>query len=201
MAKLALLRDSFSGASIDSTLWPTTYGTAGIDTGRCKLPSVGTTYSGITSATDWDATESGIAIQFTPPALGDTREFSLSVVVDGSNQLQMFVSGTTTLFLRRKLAGANSDATLTYSSTDHLWWRIRESGGTAFWDTSPDGVTWTNRRTLSHSLTLTAVSADISCGAYGTETNSDAFVDNVNIYPLAPPPRGTYRYRLPLLVR
>ena len=36
-------------------------------------------------------------------------------------------------------------ATLTYSATDHAWLRLREAAGTVFWDTSPDGVTWTNR--------------------------------------------------------
>lgn len=36
-------------------------------------------------------------------------------------------------------------ATLTYSPVTHAFWRVRESGGTIFWDTSSDGVTWTNR--------------------------------------------------------
>src|SRR5207244_13315372 len=34
-------------------------------------------------------------------------------------------------------------ATLTYSSTDYQWWRVRESGGVGYWATSPDKANWT----------------------------------------------------------
>ena len=40
-------------------------------------------------------------------------------------------------------------ATLTYSPTQHLYWRVRESAGTIYWDTSADGTTWTNRAQTS----------------------------------------------------
>jgi hypothetical protein len=32
-----------------------------------------------------------------------------------------------------------------YSPTQHRWFRFREAAGTTYWDTSPDGVTWTNQ--------------------------------------------------------
>jgi hypothetical protein len=34
-------------------------------------------------------------------------------------------------------------ATLTYSPVTHAYWRVRDTAGTVFWETSPDGVTWT----------------------------------------------------------
>ncbi len=42
-----------------------------------------------------------------------------------------------------------SQVSLTYSPTDHRWVRVRLSGGSLLWDTSPDAATWTNRRTLA----------------------------------------------------
>jgi len=36
-----------------------------------------------------------------------------------------------------------------YDPVEHAWVRIREASGTVYWDTSPDGATWTNRRTLA----------------------------------------------------
>lgn len=38
-------------------------------------------------------------------------------------------------------------ATLTYSPTTHAYWRIRESAGTVYWDTSSNGTTWTTQGT------------------------------------------------------
>jgi hypothetical protein len=32
---------------------------------------------------------------------------------------------------------------LTYSATSHAWWRIRETSGSVYWETSADGQTWT----------------------------------------------------------
>ncbi len=42
-----------------------------------------------------------------------------------------------------------SQVTLTYDPVAHRWVRLRRSGNSVLWDTSPDGVTWTNRRTLA----------------------------------------------------
>ena len=40
---------------------------------------------------------------------------------------------------------------LTYSSATHAYWRIREANGTVYWDTSPDGASWTNAATAAAS--------------------------------------------------
>lgn len=42
-----------------------------------------------------------------------------------------------------------SPTTLTYNATNHRWVRIRRSGNSILWDTSADGSSWTNRRTLT----------------------------------------------------
>src|SRR3546814_14352831 len=38
---------------------------------------------------------------------------------------------------------------IAYDSTNHAWLRIREDSGTLFWDTSADGLVWTNRRSTA----------------------------------------------------
>ncbi|MCC6558094.1 MAG: hypothetical protein IT372_34535, partial [Polyangiaceae bacterium] len=40
----------------------------------------------------------------------------------------------------------NSDVT-NYDPVQHRFWQIREASGTLTWETSPDGVTWTTRKT------------------------------------------------------
>jgi hypothetical protein len=58
-----------------------------------------------------------------------------------------FIKTGANLVFRDNTTGAHNDTSVTYSSTTHLWWRLRESGGSILWDTSTDGSTWTNRRT------------------------------------------------------
>jgi hypothetical protein len=36
-------------------------------------------------------------------------------------------------------------ASLLYVADDHRWWKIREAGGTVYWETSPDGAAWVVR--------------------------------------------------------
>jgi hypothetical protein len=39
-------------------------------------------------------------------------------------------------------------ATLTYSPVAHAYWRVRDTAGRVYWETSPDGVTWTTQGTV-----------------------------------------------------
>lgn len=50
------------------------------------------------------------------------------------------------LFFRMRINDQIFDrANVTYSATTHRWWQIRERAGTMYWETSPDGVSWTVR--------------------------------------------------------
>ncbi|MBR8638611.1 hypothetical protein KEF29_03180 [Streptomyces tuirus] len=72
---------------------------------------------------------------------------------------------------------------LTYSPTDHLWLRLREDGTNVYWDTSPDGSTWTNRRTLATPAWIPASIDDtaVDLWAYRDAGVTDyAAYDNVN---------------------
>jgi hypothetical protein len=59
--------------------------------------------------------------------------------------------GTITIEAHYSNAGDNGTTfSATYSATDHVCFRIRETGSDIYWDTSPAGCnTWTNRRRLS----------------------------------------------------
>jgi hypothetical protein len=39
------------------------------------------------------------------------------------------------------------DTTIPYDRIAHRWWRLREHNGTLYWDTSPNNIDWTTRRT------------------------------------------------------
>lgn len=80
-------------------------------------------------------------------------------------------------------SGATSDTTLTYDPVAHKHKRVRVSadGQTIYWDTSPDGTTWTNRRNKVKVANLTVVSGYLYhwSGTWGSGTGTTVF-DNVN---------------------
>jgi hypothetical protein len=113
-----------------------------------------------------------------------SREAFMEFLVDSNNGVAFYQSGSTNLTMRRKTAGAADQTAVAYDAVAMRWLRIRESGGTLYWDTSPDGNTWTNQRTYPHTLNLSVGSISFSAGFYGTETADTLFVDNVNNPPV-----------------
>src|SRR5206468_6555447 len=60
--------------------------------------------------------------------------------------------GVPTLSFREKLGGVDSSTTLTFDATAHAYWRIRNTAGVNYWETSPDGATWTVRRSKASAV-------------------------------------------------
>jgi hypothetical protein len=87
------------------------------------------------------------------------------------------------LVLRETVNGVTSDTSITYNATDHRWWRLRVSGTTVNWETSPDGATWTTRRTKTAGTSVDRLArAQLGCGYSGTAPSPLYFeVDNVAV--------------------
>jgi hypothetical protein len=113
---------------------------------------------------------------------GGTVETQFLVKTDASNAIGFIVSGTG-LTMRERAAGTNSDTFITFNATNHKYLRIRESAGVLYWDTSPDGTTWTQQRSRTRTGTNpTAAQVVLQAGYYGTETTpGTAIFDDVNI--------------------
>ncbi len=121
---------------------------------------------------------------------GTSCETQMVVLINGTNSALIF-KGNASMIFRHRANGTNSDSgAVTYNATTHRWWRIRESGGTIFWDTSPDGITWTNRRSLASALNWSVVTIQVNAGTYDTSqaTPGTAIFDNVNL----PHPRSFF---------
>lgn|GEM_PF-5054132 len=184
MAKLETLTDNFTTAS-SANWWG--YGEYGSDSpvvtsGRLVLtPTSG--YPTLSSQSTYDLTASFAMVQFVQNAnvgLGSiTVEFG--VKVDSDNALRFVVAGNTLIF-REAIGGANSDTSVTYSSATHKFFRIRESGGTVYWETSADSLAWTTQRSKTTTLTLTALTAYFMAGFWDAETSAGtALFDNFNL--------------------
>lgn len=83
-------------------------------------------------------------------------------------------------------AGADDKTGIPYDAVAHRFWRIREAAGTTYWETAPDGTTWTVRRTLADPIPSTALDVILNAGYYGTESAPGvALFDNVNTVPVS----------------
>lgn len=182
MAKIATLTDDF--ATKDTTKW-TWSGSPSVSGGQLLVPAT-SGYANIVTATTYDLTSSSFAVQLAQragPGNG-TVDTQLVITLDANNIIKMLIEGPT-LYFQVTIAGAGSTpGSVTYSATTHAWWRVREAAGTLFYETSPNGTTWTQQASRATPFTVTAVTASLAAGYYGTEPSpGTAIWDNVNLTP------------------
>ncbi|MEW1922262.1 hypothetical protein [Streptomyces sp. NPDC088360] len=78
--------------------------------------------------------------------------------------------------------------TLAFDPVAHRWWRFREAAGTFYWETSPNAVTWTVRRSMATNQWLRFGTLRTNFEAYAASgTPTVAEVDNVNVIPSTVP--------------
>lgn len=195
MANTSTITDQFNGPSL-TALWPGSFGGADINGGRGRIPSAmngaSTGFAGIQSPSTVTLDSMFAQIEVAPPNGGATGSIVtalvLSNITTSGSQIRISVNSRTGQIRFENNVGF-SDATpttLTYSATDHAWWRIRISGGSVLYETAPDGRVWTVRRTL-------ATPAWVNSGASqsvlmetqrASGASNFAFVDNFNVLPV-----------------
>lgn len=134
------------------------------------------------TTTPYDLTESAVYARVVHTAGTSNEPYMMFGDPGGifvGNQLQFVLNGGL-LFLRELVAGVSNDTTVAYDAVSMAWWRIRHAGTDVFWDTSPDGTTWTNRRTKTAAFAVTG--GRVKFGAFNFAANqvTAATFDNVN---------------------
>ncbi|MEU8316620.1 MULTISPECIES: hypothetical protein [Actinomycetes] len=152
---LETLADGFDNGQLDPVFWPASYGGVTEAGGRARIPCTPGVPAGLKSGRQWTLTGSQFVVRLTSlPAAGGSSSASLTVVANSTT------AGTRAGFYYSPLDGylrCMSDvggfdgaaAIIPYNSTYHLWLRLREAGGTLYWETSPDGYSWAVQRTLT----------------------------------------------------
>lgn len=172
--------DTFPGSSF-AAHWTTLYGTYSVSGGVARITSqVG--YSGALTNSGLSLIGRRVVIEAwkdtDPDPVANNTEIYLSFRTDVGSDVSVSVWQNDIIFI-----GAGANASVTYNATTHRWWRIREFGGTVYWDTSSDGITWTNRKTEATSgFTLTSGHVEIGAGRSAGTSNLGYF-DNLNNAP------------------
>lgn len=151
---LAQLGDDFDDGATDPALWTAAGGAADVE-GRLRLPCVPGVVSRYTSARQWTLTGSRLTGKLctVPTTLGSSAA-TLSMYVysqtTGTRFRWLYNALTNELRALNEVGSADASPTvLTYNPIQHAWLRIRESGGTVYFETSADGFGWTVRRSLA----------------------------------------------------
>ena len=152
---LAQLGDDFDATSVDTTRWATVYGGASQVGGRARIPCVPSAFAGFLSAREWKLTGSKATAKLCKvPAANGSSTGAASMWVNsatsGTRIGWTYNPATGVLFCDNHVGfGDASHTALTYNAIDYAWLRVRESGGTVYWESSGDGVSWTVRRSLA----------------------------------------------------
>lgn len=168
------------------------FGGVSIVDGQGQAPTINSYSAWSTGADLYRLTDSALFVKV-PQVSGTagSRQNSIKFEIDANNSVEMSMDGGT-FKGRVQKAGTTTDTALgAYSATADAWWRVRESGGTVYWDTSPDAVTWNNRGSAIHGLDLTAVKVNLQAGYWNAAEAGGPFppaiYDNLNT---VPPPSG-----------
>jgi hypothetical protein len=176
------LVDTFA-TQIDPAVWGT-YGEATWESGRLRCNST-TAYAGAYTLGSYDFRESFFLAQVVAPPAAASRETTITISgVSGYGAAFAVLNSPRQLMMRRKQA-ANSDTFLTYDPVAHAWLRVRLTGTTLGFDTSPDGVTWTQRRSITTTADLAAAQIEMSVGQWAAEADiQPGYFDNINSPPV-----------------
>ena len=85
------------------------------------------------------------------------------------------------LIMRRRINDVINDrVNIPYDAVNHRWWQLREKAGTLYWETSPNGVTWTIRHQEATPSATTAI-VTLAAGSGNADPQPDLVsFDNFN---------------------
>ena len=160
-----VLVDDFDGTL---ALWPNSYGDYLLQAGNSRVRVEHTAgYSMLYSDYVSLVGKAFVAnVEHAAPA--GAREVYMAAEVDfASGNYVCFSQHGGTLYMRHVRLGVTSEETVSYDGTSMRWLRLRESSGSFYWDTSPDGVTWTQRYTFTSILNVSSVMLGVGAGDFG----------------------------------
>lgn len=144
-------------------------------------------YAGLVSASAFDLTSSSIVIEV-PVAPPESAQAHIGLELNGplENDVEMVVEQGKLKF-GVEIADTHQElGSVLYSAQDHRWWRIREASNTLYWETAPDGKTWTTRMQVSPPpVPINVLDIEIHAGTWAAQPAlGDCRADNVNLPPL-----------------
>lgn len=154
-------------------------------------------YHELETVETYDLTDSWVFLKLVNAgnqSLASYEAYPIQLLLDTGNRLTIYIIGGTLVCQRRQGSSNTTVHSVAYNGTNHKWLRIRESGGTIYFDASADSIAWNNLGSTTVSFAITDLKLNISCGVWDTEaTTTQMVIDNVNL-----PERPTIGVEYPL---
>ena len=153
MPSLSTLQDNFNDSTIGAN-WGNSYGGVSESGGLAHVPCT-TGFAGYQTAYAWTLAGASLFVKVTAaPAASTATEAYCGILVNGDaagTRIGFTIKSVGNLLRMQSDSGYFDAAAveITYDPVAHAFLRLREDGTNVYWDTSPDGTMWTNRRTLA----------------------------------------------------
>jgi hypothetical protein len=150
---------------------------------RVTIPAGVIGYSGYVTASAWNFNNASTSVQVVQTA-GLSNDTVFALGIDANNRYRFVVEGGQLYFQYKVNGGASSSTNITYSSTQHKFWRFRHDQATdqIVFETSSDGATWVARRTVARQFANTALKIEIDGGSFQSGGSSTtAIFDNFRL--------------------
>ncbi|MFZ3558169.1 hypothetical protein [Streptomyces sp. BH055] len=151
---LAMLGDDFDNPRVNTSLWTNIYGGASQTNGRARVPASPTGGAGFQTSREWRLQGSKVTARLiTVPGANGSSSATAGIYLHSNTvgtRIGWRLNAVTGLLWAENQVGYNDSFAVSVAAPyERLWLRIRESGGTVYWETSRDGFGWTVRRTLA----------------------------------------------------
>ena len=182
MAKAHTLVDDFNDNSTDTSRW-NAFGHVAETNQRLEIRPLGGQYSGYTSASTYDLTDSEVRVEMVHSIrVVPSAQAYLSLETAAGEMLSLWVEGTLLMCLRKAGGVMTELAAYPYDPAAHRWLRIRHFSGAVHWEASPDDGSWTTLASEAPAIPLTALTVVLAAGKYATDANAGVTVfDNLNV--------------------
>jgi hypothetical protein len=129
---------------------------------------------------DWTGGTASIVVLQAPHS--STEASVTFAVVSQAPGWARFAISAGKLFFQSELAGVTAGESVDHDPTAHKHLRLRHDPGPdqIVWETSPDGVTWVERRRIARPFPVNVLKAEIEAGTYRSEADpGEALVDDL----------------------
>lgn len=178
------LVEDFNAAAPAFDLWNDTGTTATLSGGDVVITTDGTTnhYAGLEATHLFDLV--GHTVYFDMPPAPEASPFitflQISAPNDTSSELVFEVEGNM-LYMQQHINNQNVTQTaLAYDPVAERYWRFRADATTAYFDTSPDAMTWTQKASTPAMFDLAHVAVLAGAGEYGATAGQTVSFAGIN---------------------
>lgn len=184
--------DTFNSSALDTRIWEywgeTKDGITIVSSELNLSSQLEAKYLGVNTVEEFDMTGMSITVKVTDSGNQSIESYEAYPItlVDNpilqQNYVEFNIIGGN-LAAYKKVSGSSTNLkSVAYNATNHKYLRIRESSGTTYWDTSADGITWTNFHSVANPITMTSLFVRCSVGTWQTEASVTTMkIDEIRI--------------------